>query len=62
MAYWELRGTSSIRQYLTEDAAKTIAVSLVLSPLEGYMITVSLRASLNVFYINSRKSKTRLPD
>ena len=35
MAYWELRRTSSIRQYLTEDAAKTLAVSPVL-PLLDY--------------------------
>ena len=34
MAYWELRRISSIRQYLTEDAAKTLVVSLVLSRLD----------------------------
>ena len=28
MAYWELRRISSIRQYLTEDAAKTLVASL----------------------------------
>ena len=28
MAYWELQRISSIRQYLTEDAAKTLVVSL----------------------------------
>ena len=60
MAYWELGRISSIRQYLTEDAAKTLVVSLVLSRLDYG--TVSLRASLNVFYINSKKSKTHLPD
>ena len=34
MAYWELQRISSIRQYLTEDAAKTLVVSLVLSRLD----------------------------
>ena len=34
MAYWELRRISSIRQYLTEDAAKTLVVSLFLSRLD----------------------------
>ena len=34
MAYWELRRISSIRQYLTEDAAKTLVVSLVPSYLD----------------------------
>ena len=34
MVYWEIRRISSIRQYLTEDAAKTLAVSLVLSRLD----------------------------
>ena len=34
MAYWELRRISSIRQYLTEDAAKTLVVSLILSRLD----------------------------
>ena len=34
MAYWELRRISSIRQYLTEDAAKTLVVSIVLSRLD----------------------------
>ena len=34
MAYWELRRISSIRQYLTEDAAKTLVVFLVLSRLD----------------------------
>ena len=33
MAYWELRRIYSIRQYLTEDAAKTLVVSRVLSRL-----------------------------
>ena len=34
MVYWELRKISSIRRYLTEDAAKTLVVSLVLSRLD----------------------------
>ena len=34
MAYWELRRISSIRQYLTEDAAKTLVISLVLTRLD----------------------------
>ena len=34
MAYWELRRISSIRQYLTEDAAKILVVSLVLSRID----------------------------
>ena len=34
IASWELRRISSIRQYLTEDAAKTLVVSLVLSRLD----------------------------
>ena len=36
MTYWELRAISSIRQYLTEDAAKTlvVSISLVLSRLD----------------------------
>ena len=34
MAYWELRRISSVRQYLTEDAAKTQAVLFVLSRLD----------------------------
>ena len=34
MAFWERRRISSIRQYLTEDAAKTLVVSLVLSRLD----------------------------
>ena len=34
MAYWELRRISSIRQYLTDDAAKTLVVPLVLSRLD----------------------------
>ena len=34
MVYWELRRISSIRQYLTEDAAKTLVVFFVLSRLD----------------------------
>ena len=34
MAYWELRRISSISQYLAEDAATTLVVSLVLSRLD----------------------------
>ena len=34
MAYWELRRISYIRQYLTEDTAKTLVVFLVLSSLD----------------------------
>ena len=56
MAYWELRRISSIRQYLTEDAAKTLAVSLVLSRLDYGNCFLA-----GVFYINSQKSLS-LPD
>ena len=60
MAYWKLRRISPNRQYLTEDAAKTLVIFLVLSRLDyGKCL---LAASLNVFYINSRKSGTHLPD
>ena len=60
MAYWELRRISSIRQYLTEDAAKTLVVSLVLSRLDyGNCLLAGVP---NVFYINSKKSRTHLPD
>ena len=34
MAFWEVQRISSVRQYLTEDAAKTLVVSLVLSCLD----------------------------
>ena len=34
MVYWELRKISSIRRYLTEDTAKTLVVSLILSHLD----------------------------
>ena len=34
MAYWELQRISSIRHFLTEDAAKTLVVSLVLSHVD----------------------------
>ena len=34
MAYWELRRISSISQYLAEDAATTLVVSLILSRLD----------------------------
>ena len=34
MAYWELQRISSIRHYLTEDTAKTLVVSLVLSHVD----------------------------
>ena len=34
MVYWELRKISSIRRYLSEDTAKTLVVSLILSHLD----------------------------
>ena len=60
MACWELRRISSIRQYLTEDAAKTLVVSLVLSSLDyGNCLLAGVPECL---LHKLKKSKTHLPD
>ena len=60
-AYFELKSISSIRRFLTEDAAKNLVTSYILSRLD-YCNCLLMGIHLILSYNLSRKFKTLLQD